>query len=341
MADKNVISKLLEKGKIIEELALKEFDLKPDNLLKKMMMEYFKRGGKRLRPVLCMTVCEAFGEDVRKSYNTAIALEIFQQWILIHDDIEDYSDERRGKPCLHRIYGVPLAANTGDALHIMMWDALLKNKKTIGEEKCYKVMKEFVSMATECTSGQSKELEWVGMKEWNITENDYYEMAKRKTSWYTIITPCRLGAVIGGASDEQLDAFNSFGENLGIAFQIEDDLLNIIGDEKKYGKEIAGDIWEGKRTLMLIHLANNASPDERKKIIEIMNKKREDKKSDEISYVLELMHKHNSISHAKEKAKEFARKGKAIFEKKFGFLKESEAKSLLRGVVDFVADREL
>ncbi|VVB73947.1 Short chain isoprenyl diphosphate synthase [uncultured archaeon] len=337
----DIMAYLSAKGNEIGAATIKSIERRPNTLLRKMMLDYPLRGGKHLRSVLCAGSCKAFGGDTRKAMNTLIALELFQHWILIHDDIEDFSEERRGKPALHKIYGVPLANNAGDSLHILMWDALLDNRKVLGEERAFKVLKEFNAMADRCTQGQHVELEWVTFRKWDMSENDYYAMCKGKTCGYTFITPFRLGAIIAGAPESKLEAFTAIGDNIGLAFQIEDDVLNLVGEEGKYGKEIAGDIWEGKRTLMLIHLMRNCTKSEKAKALAIMNKDRDKKTDKEVKYILGLMKKYGSIAYAKEKAIGFARKARRDFDRDYAFLKNSESKRFIEALFDFVINRDL
>ncbi|MEM4134278.1 MAG: polyprenyl synthetase family protein [Candidatus Micrarchaeia archaeon] len=340
--DKIDIMQILKReGEKIQKDTIAYLEKEPESKLKEMMLDYPLRGGKHLRSVLALETCKAFNGDPKKMKNISIALELFQHWILIHDDIEDYSEERRGKPALHHLYGMPLANNTGDALHIKMWDVLLQNRKLLGDALTFKVMDEFIKMMDRCVKGQSMELEWVHEKRWDISEEDYYIMCKGKTTGYTFITPFRLGAIVAGVKESKLKPFYDIGDDIGLAFQIEDDILNLVGEKEKYGKEIAGDIYEGKRTLMLIHLMKNASKDEKKRIVEIMNKERNEKTEQEVNYILSLMKKYGSIDYAKEKAIFFAKRAKKNFDKQYKFMKDSESKKFIEALFDFVINREM
>ncbi|MCD4740563.1 polyprenyl synthetase family protein [archaeon] len=330
---------LLEKKKKVDEEVLKHIPNKEPKLHYEMMRDYPSRGGKGLRPGLCLLSCEAYGGNESDALLTAAGLEMFHNWVLIHDDIEDWSDERRGKPCLHKMYGIPLAINAGDALHIKMWEVLLENQEKLGDKKALRVMKEFVKMINETTEGQTYELCWVKKNEWNVTEEDYYTMIKKKTAWYTCITPMRLGGIIAGAPEEDLEKMINFGISLGKAFQIQDDVLNLVGEEEKYGKEIAGDIWEGKRTLILIHLLAKCSPEEKEKVLSIMNKKREDKSEEEVKEILSLMKKHESIEYAKKESLKHAETAKELFKELS--MPEPNVKETIESLITFVIEREL
>ncbi len=308
--------------------------------LYKMMRDYPERSGKRLRPALCLLICEAFGGNPENVFNTAAALELLQNWLLIHDDIEDGSDLRRGKPCLHHEYSIPLAINTGDALHCKMWEMLHRNDEILGHKLAFQILREFTRLSNQVVEGQHIELSWVGNNRWNLTEDDYWIMSVQKTAWYTCITPCRLGALAAGAPTNDVDQFIDIGMNLGVAFQIQDDVLNLIGEVGQYGKEIAGDISEGKRTLVLIHLFNSCTEVESKRVIEVMAKHRDDKRPSDVEEILGLMEKYNSIEYAKKHSKTLVKKACTQFEQRFAHLPDSPAKNLFLPLVNFVIERE-
>nr|MDO8134216.1 polyprenyl synthetase family protein [Candidatus Njordarchaeum guaymaensis] len=336
-----VFKVLEEKAKIVEHELEPYLPLKEPKELYALMRDYPMRGGKRLRPAFCLLSCEAFGGDPKRALKAATALEVFQNWALIHDDIEDDSEMRRGKPCLHRIYGVPLAINAGDALHVKMWEVLFDNRGLLGPELTFRILDEFKRLCMETVEGQAIEINWVTNNKYDLHEEDYYQMAGKKTSWYTIITPFRVGAVIAGADELLVDGLIDFGWKLGIAFQIQDDLLNLIGEEKKYGKEIGGDIAEGKRTLMLINLLNICNKVEKGNTMKILNKSRSAKSSKEIKFVIDLMKKYGTLEYGKRKAKEFASESKNILSSQIEphFKSRSAAKTIFE-LVDFVINRE-
>jgi len=310
---------------------------RPSPGLTNMMKEYPARGGKYLRPALVLLVCEALGGDPDKAVRTAGALEMFQDWVLIHDDIEDDSEDRRGKPCLHLTHGMPLALNAGDALHLVMWDTLIKNRESLGDDLTFDVLNEFFNILMHTVDGQTFELTWLHENDWSISEEDYFNMIYNKTSWYTIMGPCRLGALLAG--DKNLDRFNAFGEYLGKAFQIQDDILNLVGDEAKYGKEIGGDIQEGKRTLILIHLLNACSDEEKKKVVGIMDRPRAEISAEDVKTVIALMKEKGSIDYAIKVAKDFAENARVELPNLN--LPDNKAAQELQAIIGFVIDREL
>ena len=305
-----------------------------------MMLDYPLRAGKGLRPAICLLICEAFGGDPRKAINTAAALELLQNWALIHDDIEDGSDLRRGEPCLHQKHGIPIAINVGDGLHCKMWEMLNRNADLLGYELAFEIASEFAHLSNSIVEGQHIELSWVENNRWDLTEADYWTMCIKKTASYTCITPCRLGARIAGASKNEMDLFVDIGMNLGVAFQIQDDALNLIGEERLYGKEIGGDISEGKRTLILIYLLNTCSQAEAKRVTEIMGQRRADKHQAEIQEVLDLMERYESIQYAQQRAKILAQKAYTQFNQTFSYLPDTQAKDIFLQLIHFLIERE-
>ena len=324
---------------ILDQLLPKSSSIREVNLLYTMMRDYPLRQAKGMRPFLCVTSCRAAGGTEDDALLTASCIELFQNWILIHDDIEDGSELRRGEPALHRKYDDALALNAGDALHARTWEAILTNRPRIGLERTFAVMQEFSHMVNETTEGQHMELGWVVERRWDLSEKDYFEMCTRKTSWYTVAGPCRLGALVAGEKGPLLDQLREFGIGLGIAFQIQDDSLNLVGDEKKYGKAKSDDILEGKRTLILLHLLSVATQSERDKVISIMNKKREAKNAAEVSYVLSLIEKYDAVGFARKKATELMKEALATLNG-IRWKGDRDASEMLTSFAKFAVERE-
>jgi geranylgeranyl diphosphate synthase, type II len=321
--------------------------------LYEMMRDYPSRGGKGVRGSLCVLFCELFSGKKDNALTTAAALELFQNWILIHDDIEDGSEMRRGQPALHKKFGVELAINAGDALHGKMWELLLTNRDQIGIDVSLDILEEFSRMLNETTEGQQMELTWNSSNEWNIEERDYLLMVTKKSAWYTCITPSRLGLLLSLSekdSDlsknsrfaEMMDQTIEFGTNLGIAFQIVDDILNLTADESKYGKEILGDLYEGKRTMMLIHLLRTLDQHEKSKVLGILSKPRHEKELGEMKSILELMRKNGSIDYAREIASNKSMLGMRMFENLVR--KQSELRPIIysqtKGLLEYLTSRD-
>ncbi|MDG6913851.1 MAG: polyprenyl synthetase family protein [Nitrososphaerota archaeon] len=324
---------------ILDQILPKSSPIREVDLLYRMMRDYPSRPAKGMRPFLCVASCRAAGGPEDDAILTAACIELFQHWILVHDDIEDGSELRRGEPALHKKYGEPLALNAGDALHARTWGALLKNREKLGPDKTFAVLEEFSRMVDETTEGQHMELGWVVSKRWDLGERDYFDMCARKTSWYTVASPCRMGALVAGASPGVLTGLKEFGTSLGIAFQIQDDALNLIGDQKKYGKAKSDDILEGKRTLILLHLLSVAPQSERDKVIAIMNKGREQKSEGDVSYVLSLIEKYDAVGFARKRAAELLKLALGTL-RGIEWKGDREAASLLASFARFAVERE-
>ncbi len=316
----NLLDMLSSNKKLLDKIVLDFLPRSAESteiqLLYDMMRDYPSRGGKGLRGSLCLLWCEMFSGKKQNALVTASALELFQNWILIHDDIEDGSDLRRGLPALHKKHGIELSINAGDALHGKMWELLLTNKRAMGADLTLNILAEFTRMLNETTEGQQIELSWTCLNNWEISEKDYLVMVTKKAAWYTCITPCRLGVLLSsvGKDDEEslertktLERIVDFGTNLGIAFQIVDDVLNLTADEAKYGKEILGDLFEGKRTIMLIHLLDHLEKKRKTQVLEILSKQRSEKSADEIRWVFDLMIESGSIDYARGVASNHSR----------------------------------
>ena len=327
--DDLILSRLLPESSGVREV----------DLLYKMMRDYPSRPAKGMRPFLCVTTCRAAGGTEDDALLTAACIELFQNWILIHDDIEDGSELRRGEPSLHKKYAEPLALNTGDALHARTWEALLKNKERLGYERTFAVMDEFSRMVNQTTEGQAMELGWVVGKRWDLNERDYFEMCTRKTSWYTVASPCRLGALVAGEEGGVLAALKDYGTSLGVAFQIQDDALNLVGDEKKYGKAKSDDILEGKRTLILLHLIASASPTERDRVLSVMNKARGAKTESDVAFVVSMIDKYDAIGYARKKAAELMKEALLTL-RGIPWKGEKDAADLLASFTRFAVERE-
>jgi geranylgeranyl diphosphate synthase type II len=309
--------------------------------MRELLLEYPLREGKGLRPALCLATCEACGGRMEHALTSAAALELFHNAFLAHDDVEDESLSRRGQGTLVEKYGRAVAVNVGDALNVLSAGCLLDNTGVIGLEKSLRLFHETERMARESVDGQALELDWVRHARWSITPRDYFMMTYKKTCWYTCIAPCRMGAIVAGVTGAPLEDLRRFGYFMGIAFQIQDDVLNLTGDEGRYGKERCGDIWEGKRTLALIHLLRNATPAEHRAVTAFLRLPRAAKSQAGVDEVEAMMLRHGSIGHAREVSRRLARKAREVLDRRTGWMPESRHKRFLRATVDYVITRDL
>jgi geranylgeranyl diphosphate synthase type II len=297
------------------------------------------REGKGLRPALCLATCEAFGGTVGDALPAAAAIELLHAAFLIHDDIEDGSERRRGRAALHVEYGVPIALNAGDALATLSLRPLLDNVEVLGSRMTRAVLREFQCTMERTVEGQALELGWREDRIIDLTPIDYLDMVLRKTCAYTTILPLRAGALIGSWGGADLDAMTQFGFALGAAFQIQDDVLDVVSDRNSYGKDLYGDAREGKRTLMLIHLARNAAPPDRAFLEAFVHSPDYRRSERDVRRVVALMRDYGSIDFASEYAAQMATRARQSFDNAFRNCAESPALDFLRALVPFMIER--
>lgn len=239
-----------------------------------LMLDYPMRAAKGLRPALCMATCRALGGGLEACLPSAAVLELYHNAFLIHDDVEDGSEQRRDRDTLHRTHGSPIAINVGDGMLALAFTPLLDNTRVIGLGKALRIVQIVAKMARETAEGQAMELDWISRSSWSPSDDDYREMVVKKTGWYSFITPMQVGATIAGARPEQMEALGDAARELSIAFQIRDDVLNLRTGRSAYGKEVNGDLWEGKRTLILLHALRNLKGSERRAAEKILARPR-------------------------------------------------------------------
>lgn len=278
-----------------------------------LVLDYPLRQAKALRPALCIAACRALGGSLEAVVRSAAVLELYHNAFLIHDDVEDGSELRRARPTLHRTHGAPIAVNVGDAMLALALQPLLDNMRFIGMGKALRVLQIVARMARESAEGQAIELHWIRQGDWQRTDADYIRMVYKKTSWYSFITPLLIGGVIAGAPPEQLTALRKFAALLGIAFQIQDDVLNLRSEGGLYGKESGGDLWEGKHTLILMHAMRSATGADRERARAILSKPRPraagDVADDEIGRLLAQLTTDGEVSAAARLRLEAALRG--------------------------------
>jgi len=294
-----------------------------------LLSEFLLVEGKRLRPALCLLSCEAVGGTRASAVPAAAAIEMFHNFTLIHDDIEDGSRLRRGKPCMHVKYGVPLALNAGDGLFMMVWRETLGLKGTRREEAQKRLLAAFTSVL----EGQAMELGWYWKGNWDVSEEEYLQMVRGKTG-ALIAVSCEVGALLGGADEKACQAMSRFGMGIGVGFQIIDDVLNIIGEEKKYKKEIGGDVREGKRTLITMWAQAMLKGSKRERLDGLLKKK--EKSDEDVSEVVALLQE----SGAHEKAMDFAQKMVDASIVELGALPKSKARVMLLELADYITKRD-
>jgi geranylgeranyl diphosphate synthase type II len=313
-------------------------DGQPREHLYALLADYPLRGGKMMRSSLCIATARAFGARLEDALPTAVAIELLHNALLVHDDIQDGSLERRGRPTLHQQHGVPLALNAGDALGLLSLRPLVDNTRVLGARLALRIFEETERMAWESAEGQAMELGWRRDNAVGLGDEDYLVMVLKKTCWLATIHPCRVGALIGSRGRAALEPFVRFGFFLGAAFQIQDDLLNLVADAR-YGKELNGDLVEGKRTLMLNHVIRHATDAQRRRIARLYDPREGPPRPAQVAWLRGLMDRHGSIAHARGVAHGLA--GAALHEYAgiFDALPASRDKDVVRGMVTWVFER--
>ncbi len=240
-------------------------------------------GGKRVRPALLLMACDMFGGDKNSALPAALAIEIFHNFTLLHDDVMDKADVRRGNPTVHRKWNENIAILSGDAMQIKAYEMLGK----VPEKYLKTCLCLFNKMALEICEGQQYDMDFETRDE--VTADDYLEMIRLKTA-VLLGTSLKLGATLSGASASDADLIYEFGINIGMAFQLKDDLLDVYGNPATFGKKIGGDILCNKKTFMLISAQKKAEGSIKDELQQWISAKKYDE-AEKISAVTEIYNK--------------------------------------------------
>ncbi|MBF0351375.1 MAG: polyprenyl synthetase family protein [SAR324 cluster bacterium] len=332
---------LQQAGSFIQQEISNRIPLRePREYLYDLMHDYPSRGGKKFRSALVLLSCELFGGKPQDALLTATAFELFQNFALIHDDIEDDSMTRRGKPTLHRLHGIPLALNAGDCMLGLVFETLMDNESRLGTATTMNLIRHFNQVIRYTFEGQAMDIGWVSHDKFP-TREEYQQMITRKTGWYSGRGPCECGALLAGASDEDISWIGRFGESIGIGFQARDDVLNLIADSEHqapsahsggYGKEQGGDFEEGKRTLITIEMFERLSSSEAETLHEILLKPREKNSPEEIEWAIERAIKTGSIDAVRNYCESHAEQAYDCLK----HLPATPARSLMEELVSFL-----
>ncbi len=291
-------------------------------------------GGKRMRPVLTLTSAKAVGGKEEEVLTSAAAIEILHTFTLVHDDIMDKDESRRGATSVHVAWDEPMAIIAGDALFAKVFQALSRNIKegNFSADEATEVFDTVSRASLQICQGQALDMKF-GKGE-DVKESDYLEMVRLKTG-VLIEAATRVGATLGGGTSEEIEALAEYGKLVGIAFQIHDDLLGVVGDQEKVGKPIGSDIKEGKKTYLAVHALQEADGEERKFLFDILSKR--GGTDEEVEKVLRIYEETGAVESAKKKSRELVEKAKSELE----ILPDSEAKNFLLKIADFSVEREL
>ena len=315
---------------IFSKKAVEESLIKP-------IWNFISRGGKRWRPVLFLLVTEAVGGNIEKVKDFVVIPELAHEGSIIEDDIEDQSELRRGKPCLHRIFGEDIALNAGNFLYFLPLLALIKNRKKFKPEILVKAYETYIQEMINIHLGQGTDIFWHKGKVKKIDEKEYLQMCAFKTGCLSRMA-AKLAVVLLKGDEKLAKVVGRVAETVGVAFQIQDDILDIslAGKEReKFGKSFGNDIKEGKRTLMVINTLKKATKKDKKRLIEILNKHTDD--LEERKEAIEIIKKYDSIEYAKKVAKKIMREA---WEEADRVLDLSPAKKRLKEFVNYLIERQ-
>jgi len=309
-----------------------DFDSEPKNLYI-AARHIIDAGGKRLRPFIVLKCCKLVEGNEEDALATAASLELLHTFTLIHDDIMDQDEKRRGVPSVHAKWGVPLAIIAGDLLFAKVYDIIIKNTNSVNvtPKRILKVLQEISEATIVLCEGQARDMMFE--KKETVSETEYLEMIEGKTA-ALFEASAKCGGLLGGANKSQIKRLGEFGRYSGIAFQVIDDILALTADEKVLKKPVGNDIREGKRTLIVVHALEHASKIQRKQILDTLGNK--DASSEQIKASIELIDSLGSIKFAKKLAENYIRKAK----KTLSLFPATEDREALINLANLIFDRQ-
>ncbi|MCK4781708.1 polyprenyl synthetase family protein [Candidatus Parcubacteria bacterium] len=300
--------------------------------------DFLERGGKRWRPILFLLIAEVVGGDKEKLKDFVIIPEIIHNGTIIIDDIEDQGELRRGRPCLHKIFGVDIAINAGNIMYFLPLLSLIKNKDKFEPEILNRVYEIYIQEMVNLSFGQGTDIYWHKGEINEIDEKEYLQMCAFKTGCLARMT-AKIAVILSGGDDELVEKLGRVTEAIGVGFQIQDDILDIKlqGEEReKFGKIFGNDIKEGKRTLMVIHTLEKANEQDKKRLVEILDIHADN--NDLKREAIEIINKYDSVNYAKKIASQIIEESWLEASK---LLTDSPAKNRLKEFVYYLIERKV
>lgn len=298
--------------------------------LRDSSMHLISAGGKKIRPSLAVLSCQAVGGKSKYALKTAAAIELIHTFSLIHDDIMDKDDMRRGEPSVHVLWGEPMAILAGDTLFSKAFEMVIQTKI---DDASYKRVNEALAVVVDSCikicEGQACDMSFE--EKFDVKESEYMNMIYKKTA-ALIAAATKAGAIMGGGTPEQVEALSEYGRLIGLSFQIQDDYLDVVSDEESLGKPVGSDIVEGKMTLMVVKALAEASPEDKETLIEILKENNPER----VREAINIFEKYGSIQYTHDLALENVKKAKELLD----ILDDSEAKDALMLIADFVLQRQ-
>ncbi|MEM0504816.1 MAG: polyprenyl synthetase family protein [Sulfolobales archaeon] len=295
-------------------------------------LHLLKAGGKRLRPLLTVLSARLFGLDEDIALYPAASIELLHNFTLIHDDIMDRDDFRRGVPTVHKVYGEAMAILAGDLLFSKSYEAMLMLVGKVPDSLIVKALRELTWAAVTVAEGQSLDMEFEERDD--VKMEEYFTMIFKKTA-ALFKASAYIGGVLAGADDSDLVRICEFARSVGMAFQIRDDELGLVGDEKVLGKPVFSDLREGKKTLLVIYALNNVGNSERELILKNLGNARAS--DEDLRRVAKIIVDSGALEFSNRVAEDYLRKGLTALDEISA--KDLKAKKLLRDFAVFLTKR--
>lgn len=288
-----------------------------------------KAGGKMLRPCLALISAEAVGGKKEDAYHAGAAIELIHTFSLIHDDIMDDDDMRRGMPSVHKVWDENLAILSGDTLFSKAFE-IICNGENVSPVQITQTIATVSDACIKICEGQASDISFEGR--YDVSEEEYLDMIFNKTG-ALICAATKSGAIMGGASEDIVNIMYDYGRLIGLAFQIQDDYLDLVSDEESLGKPIGSDIVKGKMTLIVVNALENANDEDSEELLKIL--KDPNSSTDDIEVAIEIFNKYGSIEYARNIAQNNVDEAKQLLE----ILPDSASKTALKLIADFVLER--
>ena len=292
-----------------------------------------KAGGKRLRPFIVVKSCEAVGGEGSSALLVAAGIELLHTFTLIHDDLMDDDNVRRGVSTVHKVWGAPIAITAGDLLFAKVYESITRyfEAQRVPKETVLKILREVTGSIVRVCEGQVLDISFE--RRLDLTERDYFNVIEAKTAALFEIS-AQTGGIIGGGTEKQVKGLGEYGFSAGVAFQLTDDVLGLTAKEGVLGKPVGSDVREGKMTLIMIHALSKCDPDQRAMVVRALGNKQAS--ADEIAEAIEVVKSLGSIDYVLNKARSYVEKAKRSLDG----LPSSEARSDLITLADFFTTRK-
>jgi len=320
--------------RVSEEISAIMEGLKVPEVLYESSYHLLKAGGKRLRPFMLVKSYEACGGEGEKPYPAAAGVEILHTFTLIHDDIIDRDETRRGVPTVHVLWGIPQAIISGDMLFALVFRTLSKGLRDVGVEDSVivEVVGRFSKTLIDICAGQTMDMVMAEKPTTAVTVDEYMEMIKLKTA-VLYMASAEIGGLLAGASSEELEALRSYGLNSGLAFQMIDDVLGVSGVEEELGKPVGSDIREGKKTIVVLEALSRLDDAGKRRLLGVLGDRGASR--DRIMEAIRLIESSGAVEEAKRLARLYSSKAREALRR----LPATDARRLLEALTDFIVER--